>query len=100
MNIVQYVRDENGNRIGVVIVVEDRRNEHGSLDGIRIGWSKCNLDAGDRFDKSFGMGIAINRALCDRPVRVSRVPKCVRNVFYNVVDRARRYYHMDVANIV
>lgn len=48
--LTRYVKDENNQKIGVVIALERGK----------IGWSRCRM--GDKFDKTLGIKIAIGRA--------------------------------------
>ncbi len=57
MEYIKQYRKGRWNRIGVII---------GTLDSdgkIRVGWSKCNLKAGDGFNKKYGIEVAYNRAI-------------------------------------
>jgi hypothetical protein len=49
--LISYVKNEFGDRVGVIV----------ALDKDLIGWAQCNPK--DRFDKYFGIKIAVGRAL-------------------------------------
>jgi hypothetical protein len=52
----KYLRDENNAPYAVIMIV---RLDDGSL---KFGWSKCNRDKGDKFEKAKGVTIAYGRA--------------------------------------
>lgn len=56
---IQYVRDYDGRPNGVLIAFPLEAEE----GKIAIGYSLCNLDKGDTFDKEIGIEIAADRAL-------------------------------------
>jgi hypothetical protein len=75
--LIQYVRDNQGHPIGVVV----------SVGKNQVGWSrKHKLDLWDR-DKA--LMIARNRAVVGFK---SKIPHDVRPIFSNMVDRSVRYY--------
>lgn len=75
--LIQYVRDKDGNPIGAVVAVGKNQ----------VGWSrKHKLDPWNR-DKA--LMIARNRAVVGFR---TEIPHDVRPVFENVSDRSVRYY--------
>lgn len=58
-NIYEYVYDNRNQPVGVVAAVISPDDP----TSVYIGWSRCNRSAGDRFDKSRGVQIALDRAL-------------------------------------
>ena len=51
--IFEYIKDKDGHRRGVICALEKNG----------IGWSLCNVKAGDRFNKSLALRIAAGRAM-------------------------------------
>ncbi len=89
---VQYVRDENRNRIGVVV---------GLPNGDKIGWSKIRFNkdgsALDHFDRELGIKIAVGRAL-NGTRRL--VPPEVQYVVDIMTDRLYRYKNPKAKEVV
>lgn len=54
--IKQYIRNEKGEKIGVMVADQVGRNSYG------IGYSIARADSPDKFDEELGMTIATNRA--------------------------------------
>lgn len=55
--LIEYIRDKNGNKRGVVLATKNNSGE------IRIGYSKISSeDSGIKFDRDFAKGIANARA--------------------------------------
>jgi hypothetical protein len=71
-----------GCRIGVLVAVP-------SEDKVKIGWTLCNVKAGDKFDKDFGLQVAIDRAIKDSkyPIAQSLIKKAEA-----FIHRAGLYY--------
>jgi len=63
-------------------------------DTVRIGWSLCNIRAGDRFNK-VGLDIAINRATA----RPTEIPQSIRTQYKKFVERAEKYYKDKILEI-
>jgi hypothetical protein len=76
--LIQYVKDKNGQRTGVVVAV----------DRDMVGWSKCNIKK-DKFNQDLAFVKAIGRA---RGISVPKPPVSVEPIFLKMVDRAQRYY--------
>jgi hypothetical protein len=81
--LVEYVKDRHGNRVGVVVAIK-----HPEL-GFCVGWSKCALNRGDTFDKKKALLIARGRA---NNGSTALVPFAVEPVIEHMLDRARRYF--------
>lgn len=58
-------------------------------DKCRVGFSMCNLKAGDKFDLDIGIRIAIGRAMCDDVVRI---PKSISRDMLRFLGRVAKYY--------
>jgi hypothetical protein len=83
----QFVRDNNGQPIGVVTSVANF-----DAESIHIGWSIINRSAGDRFDKNLGVLIAENR--CYNPGG-KIVPRKVVKVAMKLAQRSRKYFRLE-----
>jgi len=80
--IFEYVKDKNGQRRGVVCAVEKNG----------VGWSFCNVKAGDRFDKKMAITIATGRAMKNCFKWKSNVPYEVKPFLKKMTERAKRYF--------
>ncbi len=88
--IVEYVRDNRGNRKGVLV--------SGVLDGtVVIGWSLCSKL--DIFDKREGFFIAEGRAIENDRIAARytitddyKIPRLVEYQLIDFVARIKRYY--------
>ena len=81
--IIQYVRDENYNPIGVVVATD--KNE--------VGVSQCNPH--DKFRKALGVAIAAGRAKKGVPWKTSVIHEDVglfSPIVQKVVARSRKYF--------
>ena len=79
---MQYVRDKNRNRVGVVV---------GFPNGDKIGWSKVRHSDGhymDQFDRERGLNIAVGRAMTGTNLVP---PRNVQEVIDIMADRLYRY---------
>ena len=54
-----------------------------------VSWAKCNTRCGDHYDKTLGVNIALQRA---RAGTNKFVPGAIQSEFYQMVDRAKRYF--------
>ena len=88
--IFEYIRRRKSGKtykVGVVL---------GTIDGgvVRIGWSKCNLKAGDKFSPEQGIAIAQERAKNQTENTQTHIPlpKCLRTQVRNFGARAIRYF--------
>jgi hypothetical protein len=80
-----YILDNKDQRIGVLAITDgyyDNKN-------VVIGWSLCNLTAGDRFNTELGLKIAYERSAkqCIAPIPMSILPRYEAFLF-----RAKKYY--------
>jgi hypothetical protein len=80
--LVQYVR-KNGNLIGAVVGVKIDSQSFG------VGWSQCNINKGDIFDKNRALIIARGRAIKGTS---SSMPINVREIYSHMVERCNRYF--------
>jgi len=84
--IFEYIRRNIGGKklkVGVILGVAPKQNI------VKIGWSKCNLKAGDQFDTLLGLQRALNRAM--KPDNVP-TPACIRKQYRRFCSRAARYF--------
>ncbi len=84
--LVEYVRDKNRNRVGVVVAVK------GNCDSqYLIGWSAkhSQLDAHKKFNRELALEIATGRAMTNSQ---AQPPSFVLDTFDHVNERARRYF--------
>ena len=78
--LIKYVRDEKNQRRGVVVAIG--ANE--------IGFSLANKR--DKFDKQYGIHLAVQRAFHWKPSIDDDIPHSVRDDFIEMVDRSMRYF--------
>lgn len=74
--------------VGVVIALWDG-------EGIRYGYSRVNLNAGDKFNKKQCLDMAIGRAMCSEilpPFDDVHIPNIVRKDLQRMYGRAKNYY--------
>ena len=95
--LVEYVKNGHGNRIGIVIA---RILSNGKIG---IGWSKVNVKADDRFNKNIGWSIAYSR--CGDPNDVPYhatpcIPTRVKKVRDRMVERSQKYFKQAIADPV
>lgn len=88
--IFEYIRRRKGNKtmkVGVILGVRIK-------DDVKIGWSKCNMKAGDKFNATVGLQMAMNRAMrkADKPYTVTFTPDCIKKQIRNFAARCARYY--------
>lgn len=55
---------------------------------VRLGYSLCHFPL-DNFKKERGIDIAVDRALCDRPLNV---PDSMKKIFTEFKIRCKKYY--------
>lgn len=82
----EYIRDKNNNPCGVVVAVKDD-------DQVFYGYSLCNPS--DKYDKRFGMNIAINRALSKDGYSLPHSPQTIKTILgkiRNLESRALLYF--------
>jgi len=92
--IHQYVRDNKGRKVGILVGrLSKITHETGK---IKIGWSRVNRNAGDKFDREFGMELALKRTAARQMV------KCPQSMEYDVfrfAKRCKRYFKSGVLNM-
>jgi len=84
--IFEYIRRRHHGKtlkVGIIIGIKDK-------DVIRIGWSKVNLKAGDKFDFAVGIDKAKDRAMSS-DYRVP-APNCIRRHLRQFGARTVRYF--------
>ena len=83
--IHQFITKGTGSRKRKVgVLVGEMRNQT-----VFIGWSRANENMGDKFDKDYGMKLAIERLKAKQMVPIPR------SIFVNVLNfsnRCRRYF--------
>jgi len=83
MIIHQHIKKKNGRRIGVMAGTID-------ADGcIRLGWSRANVNAGDKFNPKFGLKLATERLNAQEIVPV---PHSIVQNMYDFKKRCYRYF--------
>jgi hypothetical protein len=92
--ITQYVKDKNGNKVGVLAALK--------LNGrIIIAGAKAHRSAGDRFDKQTGFNIAMDRIVktvdCGRRNRIAASLESGLDAFSN---RCVKYFKTRPENII
>ena len=82
--LTQFVRDRKGQPRGMVIatVIDNE---------IRFGWSYTNTKAGDRFNKTRAIQIALGRAEVGMGMTV-KIPHAVNKVYARMTPRAFSYF--------
>ncbi len=84
--LIHFVRIKSGSRkgqkIGVVIATGCNR----------VGWSRCNTKAGDKFDKTEALRRARERANTGGPDCCNKVPRDVDAIRIRMRERSQRYF--------
>jgi len=75
-------QNKGGNRIGILVAVP-------ADDRVLIGWSLCNVKAGDVFDHDFGLSIATDRATKGSSAEIAA---SLAKKAHHFVHRVRNYY--------
>lgn len=83
--IVQYIVKRVGGQKQVVAVLVGTMYQA----VIKIGWSRANINAGDRFDKEFGLQLARERI---RAKQMPFAPHSLAKDIYAFSERCRRYF--------
>lgn len=81
--LIEYIRDDYRNKIGVVV----------ALDKNKVGWSVCKVANGqqlDRFNKEFGLKVAIGRA--EKQSTATIPSQYAYEAVQKMYERAERYY--------
>lgn len=85
--IIQYVYNNKRQPIGVLAAtINDKQPKN-----VIIGWSRCNVAAGDVFDKVLGKRIAIERSRKGSAIKMP-VSFLDSGVYSKFVSRADRYF--------
>lgn len=86
--ILKYIHDpRNTARVGVVVATKLTSDP----SKVGIGWSFTATSKGDRFDRSKGKMIALNRANNGTGPKVT-IPRLVQNEMLEMRSRAVRYF--------
>ena len=80
-----YVYNNKRHPVGVLAAVPSKVNPH----EVVIGWSKCNLSAGDRFNRAEGVRIAYARSETQSTQDIPITMEVEYNAFF---DRATKYF--------
>ena len=80
-----YVYNNKRHPVGVLAAVPSKVNPKEVI----IGWSKCNLSAGDRFNRKEGVRIAYARS---ETQSVQDIPVTMDAAYEAFFDRATRYF--------
>jgi hypothetical protein len=70
-------------KVGVLVGRTDSNNK------IKIGWSRTNIAKGDKFDKNYGLNLAIMRTYAQHTVPV---PQSIIKDIVKFRDRCGRYF--------
>lgn len=84
--IFEYIRRrKNGKtiKVGVIIGVKEGK-------AVKIGWSKCNVKVGDKFDPDFGVKMAKDRAISANVGQPA--PLCIQKQIRQFGARCARYF--------
>jgi len=84
--IWEYIRRRKGGKVFKVGAIAGTRIG----DTIKIGWSKCNLKCGDKFDAEKGIDMAFNRA--EGRTTMTPAPLCVQSQVRQFGARCVRYF--------
>lgn len=93
-SIFEYIRRRHHgktHKVGVILGIFDGK-------AVKIGWSKCNVRIGDKFDKQVGLKLALNRALnralpSPLPKKITvPTPDCIRHQIRNFGARCAKYF--------
>ena len=79
------IKNVNGQKRKVGVLV-GRIDESGT---VRIGWSRANINRGDKFNKKYGMELASERTNAEECVPV---PPSIVEDAYDFQDRCGRYF--------
>ena len=91
--IFEYIRRRKSGKVikvGVILGTVISPNSY----TIRIGWSKCNFKAGDKFSIEEGIKLAKKRAYneADFESTTTHVPNCIRRQIRQFGSRCIRYF--------
>jgi hypothetical protein len=94
--LIEYVRKNvKGQRrkVGVLYASVD------PLNFVRIGWSKTNMKAGDKFDPKKGIELAKNRSKAKSFKFLPVLPTSMKTPMKRFEDRCRRYFKNGIINL-
>jgi hypothetical protein len=86
--IHQYIVKRVGGREQKVAVFVGRKDKSGS---IRIGWSRANINAGDKFNREFGLKLALERT---KAVTLMELPFSLWKEGHKFAERCHRYFRI------
>lgn len=92
MILKQYILNRKNQRIGIVVGFS---GDFGTGEKTYVGWSKCNVDSGDKFDKTTAIKIAIERAVfgtVNGQKNVAFIPQSIESKVSKMEDRVKRYF--------
>ena len=84
--IFEYIKRRRGGRtykVGIIMGVASEKK-------VKVSWSKCNLDAEDKFDLGTGRTIAFERAIGVQPLPPA--PLCIQSQVRQFGARCIRYF--------
>ena len=81
--IFEYVKNRKGHNVGVVLA---KCCEDGY---VRIGFSLCNINSGDKFDKAMGIQMAEGRAEKSNSLII---PYSLDKNILRIIDRADKHF--------
>jgi len=81
-----YVYNNKRHPVGVLAAQPSVAN----ASEVIIGWSRCNVAAGDRFNKQMGVKIAYDRSAHRS---FADIPESMTEQYDHFLDRARRYFN-------
>ena len=84
--IHQYVKQRVLGQKRVVGVMVGRLDQEGF---IRLGWTRCNIKAGDVFNPKHGLKVALERSNAEEIVPI---PHSFSKPMFDFQDRCHRYY--------
>lgn len=88
--LIKYVRDRKKNPVGVVTAFVHN-------DDIHYGWSLVNRKAGDRWNREYGLNLAVSRGEPLTQIALdalgNKIPQSVSKELTNMVYRAKSYFH-------
>lgn len=84
--IHQYIMDKVGGRrqkVGIMVGMLDDKGR------VKIGWSRTNINAGDKFDKQRGMNMSIARSNAKTNVKA---PMSIKGHLEMFAKRCNKYF--------
>jgi hypothetical protein len=87
--LIQYIRNNKNQRVGVVVATPTTRN----MCGWGAGWAMCHKGK-DKFDEKVGLSIARTRAIHGLPNKIVP-PKIVMPVYTKICERGAKYFKVE-----